>query len=408
MLYSGLHAAGPAGGTAPAITARPAGWKRRHAGGATFTRSTTSSLRWLAASAHALRKSLTGPPACLWVDRLSTRGEPSSFIRRAGVVETAWHFAGIRWTSSQLFGHINPETRALTLHRPASRVARISDVVSLRTQDSPAFPSLRHFPPLRKVDDAVPAIQRLSTAVDIRDLDIERRAHVPIVDLRSACRGDQERQEIPTREEVEQLYIQVYVTVPRRDVRYHHSVVPCARLGDQCAHRCIHAKTEARVTHGLFGTVVQTHGYRLSASDRSARRAVHIAIFDTGEPDVTVSDTILQLQLRAGELRSRIAREIGLDDVPGSAVHAHPAPIDPDCARTQILHRSHVVRDEQDGPPPAVQAFHGSQTLPLEAGIADGQNFIDDQNIGIQVRRDGESQPEPHARRIALDRRVEK
>src|SRR5271157_6511863 len=52
--------------------------------------------------------------------------------------------------------------------------------------------------------------------------------------------------------------------------------------------------------------------------------------------------------------------------------------------------------------------LHLPQALLLELGVADGQHLIDDQDFGIEIRRDRECQPYVHAAAEALDRSVEK
>ena len=50
---------------------------------------------------------------------------------------------------------------------------------------------------------------------------------------------------------------------------------------------------------------------------------------------------------------------------------------------------------------------HLSQAFLLELGVADGQDLVDEQDLGLQVRGDGEGQAHIHARGITLDWRVE-
>ena len=47
---------------------------------------------------------------------------------------------------------------------------------------------------------------------------------------------------------------------------------------------------------------------------------------------------------------------------------------------------------------------HLAQALPLELGVADGQHLVDEQDLGLEVRGDGEREPDVHAARVALDR----
>ena len=48
-----------------------------------------------------------------------------------------------------------------------------------------------------------------------------------------------------------------------------------------------------------------------------------------------------------------------------------------------------------------------SRHLRLELGVADRQHLVDHQDLGLEVRRDGEGEPDVHADRVALDRRVD-
>src|SRR5208337_4653384 len=52
--------------------------------------------------------------------------------------------------------------------------------------------------------------------------------------------------------------------------------------------------------------------------------------------------------------------------------------------------------------------LHLPEALLLELGVADGQHLVDDQDFGIEIRRDRECQPHVHAAAVALDRSVEK
>ena len=50
---------------------------------------------------------------------------------------------------------------------------------------------------------------------------------------------------------------------------------------------------------------------------------------------------------------------------------------------------------------------HFPEALLLERGVADGEHFVDEQDLGLEMRGDRERQPQVHAARVALDRRVE-
>ena len=76
-------------------------------------------------------------------------------------------------------------------------------------------------------------------------------------------------------------------------------------------------------------------------------------------------------------------------------------------SRAQRLDRRHVVTDEEDRPAFSADVVHLAEALPLERGVADGENLVDDEDLRLQVRGDGEAEPHVHAARVALHRRVE-
>src|SRR5256885_4144379 len=73
-----------------------------------------------------------------------------------------------------------------------------------------------------------------------------------------------------------------------------------------------------------------------------------------------------------------------------------------------MLDGGHVVRDEQHCATFRLQVAHRAKALPLKSDVADSEYLVDEQDVGIEVRRDGETQSHPHARRIPLDRSVDK
>ena len=51
--------------------------------------------------------------------------------------------------------------------------------------------------------------------------------------------------------------------------------------------------------------------------------------------------------------------------------------------------------------------LHLAEALLLELRVADGEHLVDEQDLGLEVRRDGEREPHVHAARVALDGSVE-
>ena len=81
--------------------------------------------------------------------------------------------------------------------------------------------------------------------------------------------------------------------------------------------------------------------------------------------------------------------------------------VDEDRARAQIDDRRQVVRDEDERDAARDQLAHAVDALLLEADVADAEHFVDEQHVGVEVRGDREAEPRVHARRVALDRRVD-
>ena len=65
------------------------------------------------------------------------------------------------------------------------------------------------------------------------------------------------------------------------------------------------------------------------------------------------------------------------------------------------------MADENDGAAAAGHFTHFSQALFLERDVADRQNFIHQQNFGLEVRGDGKRQPHLHPGAVMLQRRID-
>ena len=81
--------------------------------------------------------------------------------------------------------------------------------------------------------------------------------------------------------------------------------------------------------------------------------------------------------------------------------------IEPQRAVTQAADRTQFVRHEDDRAAGALQVLHPADAAALELRVADGERLVDDEDIGLEVRRNGERQAQPHSRGVALERRVE-
>ena len=84
-----------------------------------------------------------------------------------------------------------------------------------------------------------------------------------------------------------------------------------------------------------------------------------------------------------------------------------PALVEPQRPLAEAADGTEVVRHEDDGPAGALHVLHPADAAALELRVADGERLVDDEDVGLEVGRDCEGQAQPHARGVALQRRVE-
>jgi len=78
------------------------------------------------------------------------------------------------------------------------------------------------------------------------------------------------------------------------------------------------------------------------------------------------------------------------------------AAVEPQHAVAQVGHRGRVVADEQQRAA-LLEFAQEAHALLHEARVADGQRLVDDEDVGVDVRHDGEREPHRHAGRVRLD-----
>ena len=81
--------------------------------------------------------------------------------------------------------------------------------------------------------------------------------------------------------------------------------------------------------------------------------------------------------------------------------------LDPGDVLAELLDLTEPVADEHDRATVAAELVDLLGAAALEALVADRQHLVDQQHVGFDVRRDGEAEPDEHARRVVLDRRVD-
>ena len=86
----------------------------------------------------------------------------------------------------------------------------------------------------------------------------------------------------------------------------------------------------------------------------------------------------------------------------GRGVGEHRAVVEDDGAVADRPDLVGVVRDEQDRPPLLLEGPDPVQALGLELLVADGQDLVDDEHVGVDVDGDREAEPDVHARGVEL------
>src|SRR3990172_12336030 len=69
----------------------------------------------------------------------------------------------------------------------------------------------------------------------------------------------------------------------------------------------------------------------------------------------------------------------------------------------EVLDKAHRVGDQDDGDALGLKLPHLGQALLLEAGVAHGQHFVDEEDLRVAVHRDGKAEAYVHAGGVALD-----
>ena len=127
---------------------------------------------------------------------------------------------------------------------------------------------------------------------------------------------------------------------------------------------------------------------------------------------VTKVNRTLPSPLAVGSVGQRPVRlpggalDVAADHGGGVADLHGPSLVEPIRLAAERPDRRHVVADEEHGAALAGGALHFSEALVLELRVADGEDLVHDEDVGLDVRRDGESQAHVHAGAVALDGHV--
>ena len=82
--------------------------------------------------------------------------------------------------------------------------------------------------------------------------------------------------------------------------------------------------------------------------------------------------------------------------------------VEDDAPGAKVADGAHVVGDEEDGAALGVgNVLHLADGFLLEFGVTDGEDFVDDEDLGVKVCGDGKAEANGHAGRIAFDGCIE-
>src|SRR5882757_2036081 len=84
------------------------------------------------------------------------------------------------------------------------------------------------------------------------------------------------------------------------------------------------------------------------------------------------------------------------------AVHTNLASVNPNPAVGETANLIELMRDEDDRASGAGDIAHLAEALFLEIYVADGQDFIDEENLRLEVSSDSEGQADVHAGGVVL------
>ncbi len=168
-------------------------------------------------------------------------------------------------------------------------------------------------------------------------------------------------------------------------------------------------------------TLIFGHHWRSTALEHrepelDADRPPHVDVIDRpafgvddphgAQAHEVVSGSLVRRPRPAGA-GSRRGLQVVRDDFLAPPV-ANDAPVfEKQRAVTELSDCLHVVRHEEHRPSGVSEILHPPQAARLELSVANGKNLVDEQDLGLEVGRDGEGEPNVHPARVALHRRVE-
>src|SRR5262249_12892122 len=151
---------------------------------------------------------------------------------------------------------------------------------------------------------------------------------------------------------------------------------------------------------------LQFHDGGVAHEEQVARQTGLVEEFTGGDPRVPARAPLRRPAQTALPARGNVA-QVAVDAGPHRPVEHRHAVLQDDHALAQCPDRRQVVADEQYGESLSGNALHLLQTLLLERRIPDGQHFVQDEDLRLQMGRHREGQTDVHATGVALHGRVQ-
>src|ERR1017187_42116 len=144
------------------------------------------------------------------------------------------------------------------------------------------------------------------------------------------------------------------------------------------------------------------------AGDRVANRVTRgVLQFDRHGANIATALAVRALN-KGSVAHLREFREITANDFIRRAIPGQSALLQPERASAEILNHRHVVTYKQHRPAFLVgDVVHLAEAFFLKCRIADGEDLVNKENIGFEVRRDGEGQADVHTTGIMLYWRID-
>src|SRR5919106_3487306 len=99
---------------------------------------------------------------------------------------------------------------------------------------------------------------------------------------------------------------------------------------------------------------------------------------------------------------------VARDRLASRAVEGDAPRVEEHRALAEPLDRGRVVRDEDDGAAVLLEREDPPEALPLERLVADGEDLVEEEDVGIEESGDGEAEAHGHPGRVRADRPVDR